>query len=270
VEDDMTRVPSLAIHELRDGGGVPIVLIHAYPIDHRMWIDAADAMPANLRVLAIDLPGQGFSDAGNIAATTEAVADHVHDTLQGAGIANAVIVGLSMGGYVALAIAQRHPHFVTGLGLIDTKSTADSPTARAGRLKSAEEMEWNQTLAPVLVLPTKLLGASSIAARRHLLPTLEAWIHAQAPRGLAWAQRMMASRPDRTAVLEQFTGPIAIVVGDEDTITPISDAQHMADHAPCGVLTVVAGAGHLSALEAPAEVAAALADLHSLATRGRR
>ncbi|QAY63183.1 alpha/beta fold hydrolase [Xylanimonas allomyrinae] len=266
----MTSLPTLALHELHDGGGVPIVLIHAFPLDHRVWIPAAEALPANLRAVAVDLPGQGYSESGGIAASMDLVADAVYHTLQNAGIANAVVVGLSMGGYAALALTDRHPGFVSGLGLVDTKSTADAPQARSNRLRIAREMEMGQSLQPVLALPSQLLGETSLRVRRQLLPTLDAWVHSQAPRGLAWALRTMANRPDRTAVLERFAGPVAVVVGAEDAVTPLTDAEHMVQAAKDAALTVVPGAGHLSPLEDPRTVAAALALLHRRVVRGRR
>ncbi|GAB2472897.1 alpha/beta fold hydrolase [Xylanimonas ulmi] len=266
----MTPLPTLALHELHDGGGVPIVLIHAFPLDHRVWSAAAAALPVNLRAVGVDMPGQGYSESGNIAARMDLVADAVYQTLQHAGIANAVVVGLSMGGYAALALADRHPGFVSGLGLVDTKSTADAPTARANRLRIAHEMEMGQTLQPVLALPAQLLGETSLRERRQLLPTLDAWVHSQAPRGLAWALRTMAGRPDRTHVLQRFAGPVSVIVGAEDTVTPLSDAEHMAHAAADGALTVIPAAGHLSPLEDPRSVAAALALLHRRVVRRHR
>lgn len=266
----MTPLPKLALHELHDGGGVPIVLIHAFPFDHRMWIPVAEALPASVRAVAVDLPGQGYSEFGTIPPRLDLVADAVYETLHATGVANAVVVGLSMGGYVALALAERHPGFVSGLGLVDTKSVADTPEARANRLRLARDMEMGQSLQPVLALPSQLLGETSLKERRHLLPTLDAWVHAQAPRGLAWAMRMMAGRVDRTHVIKLFGGPIAVIVGAEDQVTPLSDAEHMVHAAEDGALTVVPGAGHLSALEDPQAVAAALALLHRRVTRRQR
>ncbi|QAY68731.1 alpha/beta fold hydrolase [Xylanimonas protaetiae] len=266
----MTPLPQLALHELHDGGGVPIVFIHAFPFDHRIWIPAAEALPANVRAVAVDLPGQGYSEFGSIPPRLDLVADAVYQTLAKAGIANAVVVGLSMGGYVALALAERHPGFVSGLGLVDTKAVADSPEARANRLRIAREMEMGQSLQPVLALPGQLLGETSLKERRHLLPTLDAWVHAQAPRGLAWALRLMAGRSDRTHVLKEFGGPVAVVVGAEDKVTPLDEAEHMLHAAADAALTVVPGVGHLSALEDPRSVAAALGLLHRRVVRSRR
>ncbi|PZR52031.1 alpha/beta hydrolase [Xylanimonas oleitrophica] len=264
----MTPQPTLALHELHDGDGVPLVLLHAFPVDHRVWGPLAERLPARLRAVAVDLPGQGHSDLGGLAPDLGLAAEAVHRSLRAQGIASAVVVGMSMGGYVALALAERHPGFVAGLGLVDSKSTADTPEARANRLRVAHDLESSQTVDPVLGMPAVLLGETSLAQRRGLLPVLEGWVRGQSPAALAWAQRAMADRPDRTAVLERFDGPVAVVVGAEDTVTPLAEAEHMAHAAADGALTVVPGAGHLSALEDPATVAGSLALLHRHVVHG--
>ncbi|MEN5076031.1 alpha/beta fold hydrolase [Isoptericola cucumis] len=257
-----TTSAALATFPLHDGGGTPLVLLHGFPLDHRMWAAAARELPAGVRAIGVDLPGQGHSELSGMAPRLEDVADAVHATLRDQGEGNAVVVGLSLGGYVALALAERHPGFVVGLGLVDTKSTADTDEARAKRLRVAAAVEETQTIDPVLGMPAALLGATSAARRRHLFPDLETWIRAQSPVGVAWAQRAMAGRPDRTDVLRAFDGPVAVVVGAEDQITPLADAEHMVHAANDGALTVVPAVGHMSAVEDPATVAAALSLLH--------
>jgi pimeloyl-ACP methyl ester carboxylesterase len=166
-----------------------------------------------------------------------------------------------MGGYVALALLERHPDLVAGLGLVDTKSTADTDEARANRLRIADAAEDGATVEPVRPMSSGLLGESSRAARPELVDLLADWIDDQPPAGVAWSQRAMAARPDRTEVLRAFAGPVAVVVGDEDTVTPVAAAEHLAGAAQDARLVVVARAGHMSAIEDPAAVAAALADL---------
>ncbi|GAA1709140.1 alpha/beta fold hydrolase [Isoptericola hypogeus] len=257
-----TTSAALATFPLHDGGGTPLVLLHAFPLDHRMWAAAAQALPAGIRAIGVDLPGQGHSELSGMAPRLEDAADAVHATLRDEGEGNAVVVGLSMGGYVALALAERHPGFVVGLGLVDTKSTADAAAARANRLRVADAVATAQTLDPVLGMPAALLGATSAVRRRNLFPAMETWIRAQSPAGVAWAQRAMAARPDRTEVLRTFDGPVAVVVGAEDELTPLVEAEHMVHAARDGALTVVPATGHMSAVEDPASVAAALALLH--------
>lgn len=262
---------NLATFTLHDGGGVPLVLLHGFPLDHRMWAACAKHLPPGVRAIGVDLPGAGHSDLDGYPPSIEHAADSVYRTMIGQGEGNAVVVGHSMGGYVALALAERHPGFVAGLGLVDTKSTADSEEARAKRLRIAAAADADQTVDAVLGMPADLVGATSTVHRRHLFPVLDAWIRAQSPASVAWSQRAMAARPDRTGVLERFDAPVAVVVGAEDSITPLAEAEHMvrAAGSPSSLsagdatLTLVPGVGHLSVVEDPQAVAAALGLLHT-------
>jgi len=244
-----------------DDGGLPVVLLHGFPLDHRMWDAAAAALPGGRAVHAVDLPGTPGSADDLPEPGLEASADLVAADLRAAGVDRAVVAGLSMGGYVALALAERHPELVAALGLVDTKSTADTDEARANRLRVAAAVEDGRTVEPVRPMATALLGESSRGARAHLVDVLGGWIDEQPPAGVAWSQRAMAARPDRTDVLRSFGGPVQVVVGDEDTVTPVEGAEHMVAAAQDAQLVVVARSGHMSALEDPAAVAAALGDL---------
>ncbi|MBI9116083.1 alpha/beta fold hydrolase [Sanguibacter suaedae] len=250
----------LALHTWTDAPGTPLVLLHGFPLDHRMWADAARRLPEDIAVHALDLPGLGSSPTLP-EVTLEAAADAVVATLAAAGVDRAVVAGLSMGGYAALALAERHPDLVAGLALVDTKSTADGGAAREKRIVTADEVERTGTVDAVLGMPGTILGERSRVEQPALVPTLEAWITEQAPEGVAWSQRAMAARPDRTGVLEGYQGTSVVVVGSLDTVTPVSDAEHMADALRSGPPVVLDGVGHMSAVEAPAEVAAVLADL---------
>lgn len=263
----MKSMTPLHTVDLREGTGLPLVLLHGFPLDTRMWVDCARALPAGIRVIGVDLPGAGHSDLPrDTPPALEYSARRVHDTLRLLGIGNAVVAGLSMGGYVALAMAEAYGDFVAGLGLVDTKSVADDDGARANRYKIADMVTTTQNLDAVAGMPAVLLSETSAKERRHLFGTLEAWIHSQTPAGVAWAQRAMAVRPDRTGVLESYGSPVAVVVGEQDALSPPEQADHMAAAAIRGggdvVLTTVPGAGHMAPLEDPQPVADALAGLH--------
>jgi pimeloyl-ACP methyl ester carboxylesterase len=252
----------MSLHTYRtDGDALPVVLLHGFPLDHRMWDDVAAALPPGRPVHAVDLPGTP-GHAGDLPEPAlEASADLVARSLRAAGIDRAVVAGLSMGGYVALALVERHPDLVAGLGLVDTKSTADAPDAHANRLRIADEAESTGSVDPVRPMASALLGETTRAARPEVADQVAAWIDQQEPAGIAWSQRAMAARPDRTDVLRAYTGPVLVVVGDEDTVTPVAAAEHLVGTSDGARLVVVPHAGHLSAVEQPAAVAAALADL---------
>ena len=241
---------------------LPVVLLHGFPLDSRMWDDVAPLLPGPRNVLAVDLPGLGGS-AGTLRSppSLDAAADAVALTLAAVGLTRAVIVGLSMGGYVALALLERHPGLVAGLGLLDTKSTADTVDARANRLRVASDVETSGNLDAVRGMATDLLGASSRSQRPDLVARLAVLIDQQLPSGVAWSQRAMAGRPDRTDVLRGFQGPALVLVGAEDVATPIVVAEQMVVALARPHLVVVPRAGHMTAVEDPAAVAVAIGGL---------
>ena len=268
----MTTDGMPVVHTVRRGapGRLPLVLLHGFPLDHRMWLDVVDLLAGDPTVLAVDLPGFGSSPSGpDVAAalgagaepSLDVAADGVAAALRDRGVDRAVVAGLSLGGYVAMALVERHPDLVAGLGLVDTKSTADAPEARERRLQVARTVTAEMRVDAVLGMRTALLGATNRVARPDLSERIERWIRDQGPAAVAWVQEAMAARPDRTAALAGFDGPAVVVVGEEDEIAPLAEAQHMVDALADAPLVVVPGAGHMTSNESPEPVASALQSL---------
>ena len=269
----MTADGMLALHMVRKGipGTMPLVLLHAFPVDHRMWLDVTDLLPGERTVYAPDLPGFGTSPSGPdvaeaVGADPEApsidvMADGVAATLRRAGIERAVVAGLSMGGYVALSILERHPDLVAGLGLIDTKATADDDAARAKRYELADTLVAEQRVEAVFGMRTSVLGRTNRIARPDLVERIEGWINDQGPGGVAWALRAMATRPDRSHLLPTFAGPSLVVVGEEDDLAPVDVARKMSYALQDSDLWIVPRSGHLTSNESPQPVASGLSRL---------
>ncbi|QGQ19985.1 alpha/beta fold hydrolase [Cellulomonas sp. JZ18] len=246
--------------------GTPIVLLHGFPLDHRMWTDVAARLGGERRVLLPEIPTSADRLA-EVGPTLDDAADRIADQLAAAGVRRAVVAGLSMGGYVALALLDRHPDLVAGLALVDTKATADAPEARERRLAVAAEVERSGTVDAVRGMVGSVLGETTRTARPEVGERVAAWIDAQPPARVAWSQRAMAARVDRTEVLRRYRGPVTVVVGDEDTVTGVDAAEELARVADAQ-LVVVPRVGHLSAVEDPGSVAAALAELAQRVDRG--
>jgi pimeloyl-ACP methyl ester carboxylesterase len=266
----MTTAPPLATHVYAEGGGTPLVLIPGFPFDHRMWEDVAALLPPGRTVLAVDPPGLGDSPAPQAVEAAlgvdgppslETSADAVAATVRAAGLTRAVVAGLSMGGYVAMALVERHPDLVAALALMDTRSTPDDDAGRANRLRIARRVLATGELSELAGVPLAQLSPANGRDRPDLVERVGRWIAAQRPVGVAWSQRAMAARPDRSTVLAGFGGPALVVVGEQDPITPVAAAEHMMDVLPDARLVVVPHAGHLTIVEDPATVAAALAEL---------
>ena len=269
----MTTDGMLALHTLRRGipGSLPLVALHAFPVDHRMWLDVTDLLPGERTVLAPDLPGFGTSPSGpDVAAalgadtavpSLDVMGDGVAATLRAAGIERAVIAGFSMGGYVALSILERHPDLVAGLGLLDTKATADPDDARAWRLDIARRVRAEQRVEAIYGMRTSVLGATNRVARPDLVERMAEWISDQGPSAVAWAQEAMAARPDRTSLLAGYAKPSLVVVGEEDELSPVDVARGMFYALADSDLVIVPRAGHMTSIESPQPVASGLSRL---------
>ncbi|MFJ8626696.1 alpha/beta fold hydrolase [Kitasatospora sp. NPDC093550] len=248
----MTQLPS-AVSVRESGTGTPLVLLHAFPLNASMWSSQLDALPGltgdGARVLAPDQRGFGGTELGSDEPSLDAVADDLALLLDAAGIERAVVGGLSMGGYVALAFARRHPGRLSGLLLANTLATADTDDVRANRERIAAAVTARDSVRLLLEerLAAKLLGPDS----QHLVERVESMIAAAPPATVAWTQRAMAARPDALDVLAGLRVPVAVVAGAQDAVMAPEAAELMVRARPDAELTVLPGVGHLSALEAP-------------------
>ncbi|MFE0464900.1 alpha/beta fold hydrolase [Kitasatospora sp. NPDC058965] len=247
---------------LRDSGGpgTALLLLHAFPLNAAMWRGQLDGSLGQARVLAPDLPGFGAAAAPQGEPSLDAWADALAALLDRLGLARAVVGGLSMGGYLAMAFARRHGERVAGLLLADTKASTDAPAALANRERIAAAVLARQSVSLLLEERTEasLLGPE---AGEELAAEVRELIAAASPAGVAWAQRAMAGRQAGFETLAHLRVPAAVVVGQDDRLTPVPDAEELADALPDAELTVIPGAGHLAALEAPAAFNAAVTAL---------
>jgi pimeloyl-ACP methyl ester carboxylesterase len=243
---------------VRDSGeGVPLVLLHAFPLRAAMW----DAVrPRGARVLAPDQRGFGGSPLGADEPSLDRCADDVVALLDHLGLDRVVLGGSSMGGYVAMALARRAPERLRGLVLVGTKAGADPDAGRAGRLAMAGRLDAGDR-APLreTVVPA-LTGQTSAAERPDAVERVRALAEEADLRAAAWAQRAMAARPDSADVLRGLDVPALVVVGEEDVLSPPPEARAMADALPDARLVVLPRTGHLLAVETPEPLVAVLED----------
>jgi 3-oxoadipate enol-lactonase len=242
------------------GDGTPVVLLHAFPLDSRMWLPQVEAL-GGYQVIVPDLRGFGSAkeQAGEVTPM-DLLADDLAKLLDERELERAVLCGLSMGGYVALAFARRHPERLGGLVLCATRPGADSENAKATRLSMAERvLAEGVDFLPEAMLP-RLLGNATLEERPDLAEQVKETILDQDPRGIAAAQRGMAERPDSTGVLAQIGVPTLVITGLQDQLIPPDEGVRMAAEIRDARLIQVPDAGHLVNLERPDPVNEGLLD----------
>ena len=263
----------LGIHQYGPHAGVPLVLLHAFPFDHRMWNGVIEALP-DLWTIAVDAPGFADSASPRIVAEgcrtgaqgLDLFADALARQLEELAVPSAIVAGVSMGGYTALALAERHPELIAGLALIDTKAAPDAMEAAENRRTMAAEARRGVSTG-LRHMAGNVLADETERNRPDMFNQVVRWI-GQAPfAGIAWAQDAMAERPGRLHVLQGLDVPAVVVRGEADDMASAAEHEEMAGALGCELVTV-AHAGHLSPFEQPAEVAAHLRGLHQRVSAG--
>lgn len=240
------------------GGGEPVIFIHAFPLNQTMWDDQLTALSHHCRTVTLGLRGFSGSDVPDGPTTMEQMAADVRGLMSVLDIERATLVGLSMGGYVVLAFYREYPDAVRALVLADTRASADTHAAHQRRLQSAEKAEREGAAAIADDMVPLLLGKTTQETRPDITARVRAMIESNSPHGISAAQRGMAARRDSTYILTAIDFPTLILVGAEDQLTPVAEAEGMRDGIHGARLQVIDGAGHLSNLERPHEFNAAL------------
>jgi pimeloyl-ACP methyl ester carboxylesterase len=204
------------LHTRVVGDGADVLLLHAFPLSSHMWVPQMGALQGRMRFIVPDFPGFGLSAASAGAPSLNDYAQKTLAVLDALRIDRVVVVGLSMGGYVAFRLVEQLGARLVGLLLADTRATADTEEAAVARHELAAEAEADG---------------------------LEV--------GVADGLRAMAARPDSTPLLSRIHCPVLCLAGEEDGITPPDVAQAMAERVPAGRAQVIQDAGHLTNLEAP-------------------
>jgi pimeloyl-ACP methyl ester carboxylesterase len=242
------------------GSGWPLVLLHAFPLNADLWRPQLERVPRGWRFLAPDLRGFGPGIPPSPRMTIADMADAVNAFLDVMEIDNAVIAGLSMGGYVTMQLYRSAPERFTAMVLANTRATADSAEARAARDQMAGLVKREGPAAVADQMLPKLLGATSHRARPYLEALVRRLIESNTADGIAAALHALKERPDSMPTLAGSAVPALVLTSEEDVIIPISESEAMQRTIPRAVLVVLSSAGHLSNLEVPDDFSEALAN----------
>ncbi len=233
------------------GQGAPVVLLHAFPLNRKMWAPQVEALSARCRVITPDFRGHGESSVADEDSTMERLAEDVRELLDHLKLERVALGGLSMGGYVAFAFLRRWPEQVAALVLADTRAAADTEEGRKGRYETATLAERDGSGAIAERMLPKLLAPATHERNPEVVTAVREMILQASPAGIARALRGMAARPAAFDLLPRITCPTLVLVGEQDGLTPPADSEAMAKAIPGSKLVKIAEAGHLSNLEQP-------------------
>jgi 3-oxoadipate enol-lactonase len=240
------------------GGGPAIVFLHAFPLGQFMWDRQVAALEARHRVARFDARGFGGSPPGDGPLTMDRIADDAAALMDQLEIERAVVAGCSMGGYAAFSFVRRHPGRLAALVLQDTRAGADTEEGRQNRATLASRVLEEGATAAAEALLSRLVGETTKREQAHLVGRLRERVLATSPRGIAQALAGLGARADSADTLGRIEVPTLVVVGEEDVLTPPSEAENMAAAIAGSRLEVIPSAGHLSNLENPPAYNAAL------------
>lgn len=257
---NVARVRGIELAYTDAGSGPVVVFLHGFPFDRSMWRGQVERLSASFRVIAPDLRGHGETTVTGGPSTMEEMAEDVVALLDELNVPRAVVCGLSMGGYVALALYRAHPSRVRALVLADTRAKADTEDARRTREENARRV-LAEGMEPIVdsMLP-KLLSERTRDGESETVARVREMMLGVNPEGAATALRGMALRSDQTDLLSKMDVPVLVLVGSEDVVTPPSEAEAMQALIEGSRLQVIEGAGHVSNVERPDEFDRTLAE----------
>ena len=253
------RVNGTMLYYREAGEGRLALFIHGFPLDHSLWLDQLAGLAHVRRCVAVDLRGFGRSDpVMESTLSMEVLADDLAELIGALGSDQADVIGLSMGGYVALALWELRSRVVRTLTLADTRAAADSPEGREKRGQSIDTLleQGREAMAAALIHSLLAPGASAQARAR-----LRSMVEGTRYETMVAALLGMRDRADRVHLLSTIGVPALVIGGEEDASCPPAQMRALAQAIPGARTVIVPGAGHLTPIERPEPVNEALIEL---------
>ncbi len=233
------------------GAGRAVLLLHAFPLDASQWDHQVAVLGDRWRCVRPDAFGCGASPAPEPGLTLDAVAAAVLDALDERGIDEVAVVGLSMGGYTAMAMLRLAPRRIRALVLADTRPDGAGDAEAAARRESAAAVRREGVETIVGPMLERLLSPAG-REEPHVADPVRARIRRCTAEGVAACLEAMAVRPDSGEVLAAVGVPTLVICGEHDAGSPVEVMRAMAETIPGARFELIAGAGHLTNLEQPA------------------
>ncbi len=229
----------------------PIIFVHAFPHDKRMWEKQADFLSKDFFVVTYDVRGFGESETGDGQYTMEQYADDLIELVDALGLEKPLVCGLSMGGYIILRALEKAQEKFSGVALMDTRSEADDNAGKLKRANAIKEINENGLEGFAKNFVRNCVWEKSIESEnKGYLKALEI-AASQNPTGVKGALLAMVSRTDTSDFLPMLNIPASVICGKFDTLTPVESMKKMAEQIPNAEFHVIEDAGHLSNLEQP-------------------
>ncbi len=235
-------------------GTVPLLLVHGFQLDRRIWAEVAPRLGLDRTVVSVDLPGFGQSKTDKMF-TIPTLADHLVAFMDAIHHRRFILAGLSMGGYVALDLAGRYADRLAGLVIVDSKADGDNPDQKANRQRMIDLVRSQGSKAIAKEMLPNMVAPDTLRIQPHVADQLRQIMEACPAKTIETALAAMRDRPDYNAVLDHLTLPTLILVGEHDVITPPKMASSMANRCKTAEARIIPDAGHMSPMENPAVVA---------------
>ncbi len=246
-------VNGTTLHYIDQGKGTPLVLMHGFPLDSRMWEAQIGDLSSRFRIIAPDFRGFGKSQAAG-PFTVASLAEDIHALVATLDVKQPIIAGLSMGGYVAINYARKFAGSFRALILIDTKDAGDDAAQKETRNRMIEVARTKGSTAIAEMMQPKMLSRDTNEHRPGQVKALRTIMEQCPAQTIEYALAALRDRPDMTEELPKIAVPTLIIVGDADAITPPAMAEGMQKRIRNSRLVVVPGAGHMAPMEQASQV----------------
>ena len=246
------RINNFWMHYEDQGQGIPLLLIHGFPLNHTLWEPQITGLKDVARVITPDLRGFGASEPANSTYTMEILATDCLNLLDTLGIHEPVFVGgLSMGGYITFSFYRLFPEKVKGLILAATRPGTDSPEGKANRDRLAQLAQERGPEAVAADMLPKMFSPTTYQNNLSLVDNTSQMMASTPVNGIIGALMGMKNRMDSTPLLPEMKKPVLILHGSDDQLIPLKEAEAMQTAIPGAKLGILPEAGHLLNLEQP-------------------
>jgi pimeloyl-ACP methyl ester carboxylesterase len=231
------------------GSGLPVMLVHGFTEDHSFWDPPVSVLKEKYRLIVPDLPGSGGSEFNERMATLEDFAACLLAVMDKEKWSTGVLIGHSMGGYISLALAEKYPERLSGLGLFHSSAYPDTEEKKTTRKKSIDSIR-RYGVRPYI--SQSIPGLFSDRFREEHPEKIDECIDRYAnfsAEALVLYLEAMMIRPDRTETLKSLSRPLLLIAGEEDKAVPLKDSLQQSHLPDICYIHILGNTAHMGTLE---------------------